>query len=67
MDKEKIGKVKRKVNEKIETVLMEFPGYTQKFSIKYIVLWSEFLATERRCVVFPVRYELNLYMLCRRK
>jgi hypothetical protein len=21
----------------------------------------------RRCVVLPVRYELNLYMLCRRK
>jgi hypothetical protein len=21
----------------------------------------------RRCIVFPVRYELNLYMLCRRK
>jgi hypothetical protein len=31
-------------------------------------LWSsgqEFLATERRCIVFPVRYELNLYMLYR--
>jgi hypothetical protein len=25
------------------------------------------LATERRCIVLPVRYELNLYMLCRRK
>jgi hypothetical protein len=23
-------------------------------------LRSEFLATERRCIVFPVRYELNL-------
>jgi hypothetical protein len=22
-------------------------------------LWSEFLATERRCIVFPVRYEQN--------
>jgi hypothetical protein len=22
---------------------------------------------QRRCIVFPVRYELNLYMLCRRK
>jgi hypothetical protein len=33
-------------------------------------LWSsgqEFLATQRRCIVFPVRYELNLCMLCRRK
>jgi hypothetical protein len=29
--------------------------------------WSEILATEWRCVVFLVRYELNLYMLCRRK
>jgi hypothetical protein len=34
---------------------------------------EEFLATERRCIVFPVRYELNLYnemsttILCRRK
>jgi hypothetical protein len=27
----------------------------------------EFLATEQRCIVLPVRYELNLYMLCRRK
>jgi hypothetical protein len=33
-------------------------------------LWSssrEFLATQRRCIVFPVRYELNLYRLSRRK
>jgi hypothetical protein len=28
---------------------------------------SWFLATQRRCIVFPVRYKLNLYMLCRRK
>jgi hypothetical protein len=28
---------------------------------------SEFMATERRCIVFPVRYEMNFYMLCRRK
>jgi hypothetical protein len=32
-----------------------------------VVWWSEFLATQRRCTVFPVRYELNLYMLYRRK
>jgi hypothetical protein len=32
-----------------------------------VVYWSEFLAIERRCIVFLVRYELNLYMLCRRK
>jgi hypothetical protein len=25
-----------------------------------VVYWSEFLATERRCNMFPVRYELNL-------
>jgi hypothetical protein len=31
-----------------------------------VVQWSEFLATDRRCIVFPVRYELNLYMLCRK-
>jgi hypothetical protein len=24
-------------------------------------------ATQWRCIVLPVRYELNLYMLCRRK
>jgi hypothetical protein len=33
-------------------------------------LWSSgqsSWATERRCILFPVRYELNLYMLCRRK
>jgi hypothetical protein len=28
-----------------------------------VVQWSEFLATERRCIVFPVRYELNLYVM----
>jgi hypothetical protein len=28
---------------------------------------SELQATEQRCIMFPVRYELNLYMLCRRK
>jgi hypothetical protein len=27
-----------------------------------VVLWSEFLATELRCIVLPVRYELNLYV-----
>jgi hypothetical protein len=32
-----------------------------------VVQWSQFLAAERRCIVFPVWYELNLYMLCRRK
>jgi hypothetical protein len=32
-----------------------------------VCLWSEFLPTQRRCIMFPVRYELNLYMLCRRK
>jgi hypothetical protein len=32
-----------------------------------VVYWSEFLTTQRRCIVFPVRYELNLYVLCRRK
>jgi hypothetical protein len=25
------------------------------------------LAADRTCIVLPVRYELNLYMLCRRK
>jgi hypothetical protein len=24
-----------------------------------VVKWSEFLATKRRCIVLPVRYELN--------
>jgi hypothetical protein len=32
-----------------------------------VVYWSEFLAIEQGCIVFPVGYELNLYMLCRRK
>jgi hypothetical protein len=38
--------------------------YKQLFSLKStasVVWWSEFLATERRCIEFPVRYE------CRRK
>jgi hypothetical protein len=39
-------------------------AYVQTASVVY---WSEFLAAEQRCIVFPVRYELNLYMLCRRK
>jgi hypothetical protein len=30
-----------------------------------VFYWPEFLATERRCIVLPVRYELNLYMLYR--
>jgi hypothetical protein len=32
-----------------------------------VVCSQEFMAIERRCVVFPVRTEINLYMLCRRK
>jgi hypothetical protein len=32
-----------------------------------VVYWSEFLDTEQRCILFAVRYELNLYMLCSRK
>jgi hypothetical protein len=32
-----------------------------------VVKWSEFLATERRCILLPVRYELDLYMLRKRK
>jgi hypothetical protein len=24
--------------------------------------WSEFLATEQKCIVFPVRYEISLYV-----
>jgi hypothetical protein len=28
-----------------------------------VVYWSEFLATERRCIVVLVRYELNLYVM----
>jgi hypothetical protein len=31
------------------------------------VWWPEFLAIRRICIVFPVRYKLNLHMLCRRK
>jgi hypothetical protein len=38
-------------------------------SVPAVIMFSldirslEFLATERRCTVFPVRYELNVYML----
>jgi hypothetical protein len=28
-----------------------------------VLYWSEFLATQRRCTVLPVRYELNLYVM----
>jgi hypothetical protein len=43
--------------------LMFTPSFGRTASV---VWWSQFLATERRCIVFPVRYELNLCMLCRR-
>jgi hypothetical protein len=29
-----------------------------------VVQWSEFLATQRKCIVFPVRYVLNLNVVC---
>jgi hypothetical protein len=29
-----------------------------------VVKWSEFLATEWRCIVFPVKYEVMLYSIC---
>jgi hypothetical protein len=38
-----------------------------QFCASPLDLLCEFLAAERRCIVLPVRYELNLYMLCRRK
>jgi hypothetical protein len=28
---------------------------------------GQFLVAQRRCIVLPMRYELNLYMLCRRE
>jgi hypothetical protein len=41
------------------------------YVFSYLVpLWSSGQSswlTERRCIVFPARYELNLYMLCRRE
>jgi hypothetical protein len=47
-------------------VRTEFICYVEKYTDS-VVLRSEFMATERRCIVLPVRYELNLYMLCRRE
>jgi hypothetical protein len=38
--------------------VVSVPGYRTEIELQ---------ATERRCIVFPERYELNLYMLCRRK
>jgi hypothetical protein len=32
-----------------------------------VVWWREFLNTEWRCIVLPMRYELNLCMFCRRE
>jgi hypothetical protein len=46
-------------------VLTEFIYVMLKKVDRLCCQWSEFLATERRCIVFPVRYELNLCMLCR--
>jgi hypothetical protein len=34
---------------------------------RHCSLQPEFLAIVRRCIAFPARYELILYMLCRRK
>jgi hypothetical protein len=42
-------------------------GLASTTSATPYVVWSEFLATQRRCIVFPVKYELDLYILCRRK
>jgi hypothetical protein len=28
-----------------------------------VVYWSEVLASERRCIVIPLSYELNLYIM----
>jgi hypothetical protein len=47
-----------------ENILIKFDISIKTASV---VWWSEFLATQRRCIVLPVRYKLNLYMLCRRK
>jgi hypothetical protein len=50
-----------------------YHGWLSHMKVKHkmmtasVVQWSEFLVTERRCIVFPVRYELSLCMLCRRK
>jgi hypothetical protein len=56
------------MTEGLEPVWQRFPlSNGTLMSITAVQKWSEFLATERRCIVFPVRYKLNLYMLCRRK
>jgi hypothetical protein len=39
----------------------------QTLSLRFQASAVSFLAEERRCTEFPVRYELNFYMLCRRK
>jgi hypothetical protein len=48
----------------VETSRAARPEYLRAVSV---AKWPEFLLTQRRCIVFAARYELNLYMLCRRK
>jgi hypothetical protein len=58
-----------------EITLEEWQIYTVIFRVEYMgyrrpPLWSSGQSSWlqiRRCIVFPVRYELNLCMLCRRK
>jgi hypothetical protein len=46
----------------MHTIRVNFPYMA--FETASVVQWSEFLATQRRCIVFPVRYELNfLYVM----
>jgi hypothetical protein len=44
-------------------VRTEFIYVIQKKVDRLCGLGAEFLATERRCIVLPVRYELNLYVM----
>jgi hypothetical protein len=49
----------------IGTNMLAFTSHLN-FTLRQRSVRNWFLATQRRCIVLPVRYELNLYMLCRR-
>jgi hypothetical protein len=58
----------------IPTVIEEIRRYTSQYSARLsahpnglVVKLMEQPDNNRRCIVLPVRYELKLYMICRRK
>jgi hypothetical protein len=61
----RLSRVREEVEAELEDLtasLFQVGGPLDSRCISRIIL-----ASQRRCIVFPVKYELNLYTLCRRK